>query len=107
MGEKLDPYGPRRPNESRSAYMRRIFDRKPRPRTQTVDHSNNFWMSILLDYIRNNPGCNQSEAARSVEPYRSAAFGRQLVRVALAEGHIHIVKKSATQGHQCYIKEAQ
>ncbi len=107
MTDRLDPYGPRKPNETRSAYMRRIFDRKPRPRKQAVDHSSNFWMSVLLDYIRDNPGCNQSQAARSIEPYRSAAFGRELIKAALAEGHIHIVKQSATQGHQCFIKESQ
>lgn len=103
MGERLDPYGPRRPNETRSQYMRRVFDRKPKPR-QEPDHDPGFWMSVLLDYIANNPGCSKADATRSLEPTRSASYGRKLLDQAVKDDIVKVVIPPLGKAYCCYIQ---
>jgi len=88
MSERLDPYGPRRPGESLHAYQHRTLSRE-RYRSRTEPES--FWMSVLLEYIQDNPGCSQIEAARSLHPHRSEALGKKLISVAERTGKIDII----------------
>lgn len=103
MTTPIDPLGPRRPNETRSAYMRRVFDRKP-SRADNPEQDPGFWLSVLLDYVKNNPGCSKSEAAKSITPMRSIAMGHQLINLAISDQRLRVVSPAIGKAHQLFIE---